>query len=220
MLQPHVARKLGINEIELSKIKNIIFDLGGVIIDIRYNATIEQFKMLGFKGFDKIYTQIKNTHLFDLLETGKIEPETFRNELRKFKSQLTDWQIDNAWNAMIGEMPLANIQLIKEIRKQYRTFMLSNTNAIHIQYFTGYLNDTFGYNPLPEMFERVYFSHEIGKRKPDVLAYEFVLKDAGLNANETLFIDDLAINIEGAEKTGIRTYHLDNENIANLFQAL
>jgi glucose-1-phosphatase len=217
MLRPHVAQKLGVDEIELQKIKNIIFDLGGVIIEIHYKATIEAFKKLGFNDFENIYSMIKGTHLFDMLETGKIPPQAFRNELRKFDNRLSDPNIDKAWNTMIGEMPSAHLPLLRNLRKTYKTYILSNTNTIHIAYFTAYLERRFGYNPLSDMFDKVYFSHEIGERKPDRQAYEAVLNDAGLKPNETLFIDDLQMNIEGAKKVGLLAYHLDNESITNLF---
>ncbi len=135
MLHLRVANKLGITEKKLNKIKYIIFDLGGVIIDIRFRETIKQFKKIGFNDFDSIYNQIKQTRLFDLLETGKIPPQVFRNELRKYHNQLTDEQIDFAWNFMIGDMPKSHIALLKRLRSRYQTFLLSNTNAIHVDYF-------------------------------------------------------------------------------------
>jgi len=217
MLHPRVALKLGIEEAELQKIKNIIFDLGGVIIEIHYRATIDAFKKLGFHDFENIYSLIKGTRVFDMLETGKIPPQVFRNELRKYKNHLTDENIDMAWNTMIGEMPSAHLPLLRNIRKNYKTYLLSNTNAIHIEYFVHYLEKRFGYNSLTDMFDKVYFSHEIGERKPDKQAYEAVLLDAGISASETLFIDDLMINIEGAKKAGLWAYHLENESITDLF---
>jgi len=217
MLHPHVARKLGISENELGNIKNIIFDLGGVIIEIRYQATIEAFKKLGFDDFENIYSLIKQNRLFDMVETGKIPAQAFRNELRKFSNHLTDDQITNAWNTMIGNMPSAHLPLLRSLRNNYSTYLLSNTNAIHIEYFIRYLEQKYGYNPIFDMFDKAYFSHEIGERKPDIQAYETVLNDAGVIAKETLFIDDLLINIEGARKAGLWAYHLENESITDLF---
>ena len=217
MLKHQVAEKTGISSDELSNIKNIIFDLGGVIIDIYYTKTIENFKELGFIDFEKIYTQIKQTHIFDLLETGKIPPHVFRMELRKFNQKLNDDDIDTAWSAMIGILPWYNIPLLKTIRKQYRTFLLSNTNAIHINHFYRCLEKEYKNNPLSEMFEHTYYSHEIGFRKPDADSYEFVINDSGLKASETLFIDDYYPNIQGAKKAGLIAYHLENEKIHSLF---
>lgn len=218
MLHSRIASKLGIPSDDLKNIKNIIFDLGGVIIDIHYQATIDAFKRIGFDDFENIYSIIKNTPLFDMLETGKIPAQAFRNELRKFKNYLTDEQINAAWNTMIGNMPPDNLSLLRHVRKKYRTYLLSNTNAIHIDYFINYLKQKFGYNPLPDMFDKVYFSHEIGQRKPDKEAFEAVLKDACLSANETLFIDDLKMNISGARSAGLHAYHLENESIRELFE--
>lgn len=204
------------NKLELSGIKNIIFDLGGVIIDIHYQKTIEQFKKFGFTDFEAIYSQLKQTHLFDLLETGKIPPQSFRMELRKYHN-LTDKQIDEAWNMMIGDMPYQHVNLLKLLRKRFRVFLLSNTNNIHIDYFLKYLNDKYNGNPLLEMFEHTYYSYEIGYRKPDIQAYNYVLMDAGINATETLFIDDLEENIAGAQKAGLQTFHLTKHSIRTLF---
>jgi len=217
MQTKQVVEKNNVNKLELSGIKNIIFDLGGVIIDIHYQKTIEQFKKLGFIDFETIYTNIKQSHLFDLVETGKIPPHSFRMELRKYRNNLTDSQIDKAWNAMIGEMPYQNVNLLKLLRLKYRTFLLSNTNAIHIEYFLNYITQKFDYNPLPEMFEHTYYSHEIGYRKPDLNSYNYVIMDAGLNASETLFIDDLEANIIGAREAGLKTFHITEQNIQMLF---
>jgi glucose-1-phosphatase len=196
------------SSLELPGIKNIIFDLGGIIINIYYNKTIEAFKQLGFENFDTIYTQIAQTRVFDMLETGKIPPLGFRMELRKYKNHLSDEIIDQAWNAMIGEMSVKTFNLLKEVRKNYRTFLLSNTNQIHIDYFNQYLYQKFNFNPLDEMFEHAYFSHEIGERKPTAEAFKYVLKDARIKPEETLFIDDLIANIEGAQNVGLNTLHL------------
>jgi putative hydrolase of the HAD superfamily len=217
MMNRIIADKTGMSVGQLAGIKNIIFDLGGVIIDIRQNDTVEQFKAFGFADFETIYTQIKQTHLFDLLETGKIPPQAFRIELRKYHNHLSNEQIDRAWNAMIGEMPENNILLLKTLRQKYRTFLLSNTNAIHMDYLIRHLKAKFGYNPLSEMFEHTYYSHEIGFRKPNTDIYEFVLQNAGLKPEETLFIDDLEANVTGARISGLFSFHLEHNTIADLF---
>jgi glucose-1-phosphatase len=217
MLNQHVFNKLEISNIESGKIKNIIFDLGGVVINISYQRTVNAFKRIGFDNFDAIYSQIKQTHLFDLLETGQIPPQAFCLEIQKYKHNLSDKDIKQAWSSMIVNMPAEHIPLLINIRKKYNTYVLSNTNAIHIDYFNEYLVKTFGRNPLPDMFDKLYYSHEINQRKPDPEAYETVLADAGLNPDETIFIDDLYANIAGAKKLGIHAYHLENEQISDLF---
>ena len=217
MLHRHIAKKINISDQQLFGIKNIIFDMGGVIMDIHFEKTKDQFKKIGFNDFDNIYSKIKQSHLFNQFETGKIAPQTFRDGLRLYNPKLTDEQMDHAWNNMIGEMPESNIALLKKIRKDYRVFLLSNTNAIHIAYFEKYLNGKFGYNPLTEMFEHTYFSFEMGKRKPDAEAYEHVLDCEQLQASETLFIDDTESNVTGAIKAGLFGYFLENETINDLF---
>jgi putative hydrolase of the HAD superfamily len=218
MLKLNVAEKLGIEPSELGRVKNIIFDLGNVVIEIHYNRTLEAFRELGFQEFEKAYSLFKQSDLFTLLETGKIPGDEFCNNLREngvniFRNE----DIKNAWSMMLGELTAENYELLKSVKKNYHTFLLSNTNEIHIEYFTKGIVQAFGRNVLPEMFDKLYYSHSVQLRKPNVEIYEYVLKDAGLNPRETIFVDDLKENIDAANKAGILAYHLENEKIGELF---
>lgn len=218
MLNFNVAAKLGINVNELEQVKNIIFDLGNVVIDIHYNRTLEAFRKLGFHDFEKAYSLFKQSDLFTLLETGKIPGEEFCNNLRKNGINISNNEdIKDAWSMMLGELTTDNYELLKSIRKNYRTYLLSNTNEIHIECFVKGIVKAFGRNVLPEMFDKVYYSHTVQLRKPNVEIYEYVLKDAGLNPRETIFIDDLLENVEASRKAGILGYHLHNEKIGEMF---
>ncbi len=210
--------KLQIDQTQLSGIKNIIFDLGGVIIGIHEDLLVKTFKQIGFTNFNDLYAEIKQTPLFELFETGKVPAQSFRNELKKFKNNVTDTQIDFAWNATVGDIPDINIDLVKNLRQSYRTFLLSNTNVIHMDCVLNNFKIKYGYNPLEEMFEQTYLSYEIGLRKPDKECFQYILDNAGIKANETLFIDDILSNVKGAIETGLMGYHLNQGTVAELFE--
>lgn len=192
-------------------VKNIIFDLGNVILDVDYMATVEAFKLLGVHDFDRIFTQYAQHPFLDEWDKGYLTPAAFRQTLRKIApvlEQVNDMMIDRAWNAMLGELPLVRLQLLQALRPQYRTFLLSNTNEIHVTQFAGIVHAVSGAKDLSTYFEKTYYSNQIGMRKPDPEIYEWTLSQNGLKASETLFIDDLLSNIEGAEKVGLQTLHL------------
>tara|TARA_B110000037_G_scaffold106283_1_gene123454 strand:+ start:267 stop:890 length:624 start_codon:yes stop_codon:yes gene_type:complete len=195
----------------LKGIKNIIFDLGEVIVDLDISATEKAFAELLPLNNNSIYSYSTQTRVFDLLETGKISPQEFRNELRKLSSSdMTDEQIDIAWNAMLIEIPKRKIDLVQNLRLSYQTFVLSNTNKIHIDYVNAKLLPPLALLDLSEVFDQVYYSHDIRERKPDDAAFTYVLNKHELNPTETLFIDDKLENIETAQKLGIKTWHLTN----------
>ncbi|PKP36084.1 MAG: HAD family phosphatase [Bacteroidetes bacterium HGW-Bacteroidetes-15] len=204
-----------------NSIKNIIFDLGGVILNIDYHLTINAFKALGLHSFDSLFTQANQIGLFDKLDKGLITPQEFRDEIRRItSSNITDSQIDKAWNAMLLDFPPSRLELLGRVKDGYRTFLLSNTNAIHIEDYNRILYNTFGVKNLSVFFEREYYSHLIHMRKPDAEAFELILNENKLKPEETLFIDDTLQHVEGARKVGIQAYHLDipaGQSIDNLF---
>lgn len=208
--------------LQLTNIKNIIFDLGGVIFNIDYNLTVEEFKKLNLKNYDKLFTKTEQSQLFSLLETGKISPEDFRTEIKKLSdNEITDEQIDFAWNAMLLNLPPERLDLLEKIKNNYRIFILSNANLIHIIEFSNILKKSLGIDGLSHIFEKVYFSHEVGMRKPNSEIFEFVLSENNLKAHETLFIDDSPQHVESAKKLGINAYHLTNgETIHNIFNSV
>ena len=191
-------------------IKNIIFDLGGVILNINYNKTSEEFKKLGLKNFDELYSQAQQSHIFDHLEKGLISNEKFRDEIRRIsKLNITDEQIDFAWNAMLLDLPGERIEILINTKRNYRTFLLSNTNDIHLNAYTKNLDKQHNIKSLAELFEQEFFSHEIHLRKPDVKAFQFVINKMKLIPEETLFIDDSAQHLTGAKNAGLKTLFMD-----------
>lgn len=201
-------------------IKNIIFDLGNVIINIDTQKTAQEMQKLGFKDFEKSYSLLSQTNLFDSLEKGFIKPEEFHNEINsQLEKEKSSEEIDKAWGAMLLDFPKERIELLKKLGKKYRLFLLSNTNEIHFHQYNRDLVNQFGFD-LNSLFEKAYYSFELGMRKPDAEIFEYVLNDAGLNPFETVFIDDLDKNIDVAGRMGINTIWLDVQKGDDMVQLL
>ncbi len=204
----------------MKKYSNIIFDFGGVIININPELVVNQFKKLGMNNTNMIGEEYKKNGLFDRLEKGIISPEDFRTEIRKHLSQnVSDLQIDDAWNAMLLDLPYERLALIKELRKNHKVYLLSNTNIIHWECYSKYVLDTYG-EELSSFFDKDYYSHCMNLRKPDKAIYTAVLEQEQLNPAETLFIDDMLQNVEAARSVGMDAHFLDiekGETILDLF---
>lgn len=189
-------------------IKNIIFDLGGVILDIHYSKTKEAFEELGVSSNTLIYTQQVQSEWFNKFEIGEISEQRFINGLLDILPPNTQAnKVVAAWNALLGDYKAERLEFLLEMKSKYRIFLLSNTNAIHESWFSQKLKNEFG-TRLSDYFEKVYYSHEIGMRKPNKEIFDFVLSKNNLFPNETVFIDDSIQHIEGAKSIGIHTLHL------------
>ncbi|MDR2971447.1 MAG: HAD-IA family hydrolase [Bacteroidales bacterium] len=200
----------------LPEIKNIIFDLGGVLYDIRYENIADTFRLYGLQNFEKLYAQAGQAEEIDLFEEGKISPEQFRDFLRSLSPQkLTDSQIDNAWNAILIDLPEVRLKLLKELEKKYRLFLFSNTNAINCIEFERFVTEKWGENIFETHFEKIYYSHTLGIKKPKPEAFQQICFEQNLKPAETLFIDDTERHLLGAQKAGLQTYWLHNENLEN-----
>lgn len=190
-------------------IKNIIFDLGGVILNIDYRLTLRAFQQLGATHFTEDFTKNPQHTFFIDFEIGKITSAQFRYQLRHFlRLTLTDQQLDDAWCALLLDIPNERLQVLRQLRQQYRTFLYSNTNAIHLQRILKICVRDHQLHSLDDFFEKQYYSHLLGIRKPDVAGYLAILKENNLLPGETLFIDDLYANIAGAQQAGLRAFHL------------
>ncbi len=191
-------------------IKHIIFDLGGVLLNIDYKRTEQAFIDLGFHNFPQLYSQLQQTSLFDDFETGKITSATFIQSIRAVAEKpLAEHDIINAWNAMLLDFPLRRLQLLQQLRLYYDLLLLSNTNEIHETAFNQILLSNHGMPNLGVFFDKVYLSHKIGMRKPGADVFKKILDDNGFNAAQTLFIDDSPQHIEGAKSAGIQTIFMD-----------
>jgi epoxide hydrolase-like predicted phosphatase len=193
----------------MSEIKAIIFDLGGVIINLDIPKTISEFNKLTHASFETIYTQANQVSIFDQFDKGEISEELFFEELnRLFSHQLSFKDMLLAWNAMLLDFPKHRLDLLSKLKSQYRIFLLSNTNETHVSAFEKILFDSHGYENLEPFFEKVYYSCRIGMRKPDEEIFNFVLSQHQLNPTETLFIDDSIQHIQSAKRLGIKSYLL------------
>jgi HAD superfamily hydrolase (TIGR01509 family) len=196
----------------MNSVRNIVFDLGGVILDIDYNRTRDAFIELGFKDFETIYSQAKQELIFDLLETGMITASDFRDVIRNYaEKNFTDSEIDAAWSAMIIGLPQERVNFLRKLKKPYRLFLLSNTNEIHEKEFTRKITAAFGKNILADLFEKSYYSHHIGMRKPNAEIFKLLLQENNLDTTETLFIDDSEQHVDGASKAGLTSILLNNK---------
>jgi putative hydrolase of the HAD superfamily len=190
-------------------LRNIIFDLGGVILNIDYQRPIHAFEKLGIRHADKIYSQAEQTALFDALETGKIGEAEFIAGLKGLSGiAVSETQLIEAWNSILLDFPLRRLQILQQLQLHFNTFLCSNTNEIHEKAFNQILQQTCGYPSLAVFFDKVYLSHRVGLRKPDPAIFQKILDDNQLKPEETLFIDDSFQHIQSADKLGIRTIHL------------
>jgi putative hydrolase of the HAD superfamily len=189
--------------------KHIIFDLGGVLLNLSYTATADAFSRLCGYDAAELYNKQKQLPLFSDFETGAIDEATFRQGLRElFKKDLPDSELDAAWNAMLLDLPKERLELVQRLGQQKRVFLLSNTNAIHKKAFEQALQKAHGLPALDELFERAYYSHLMDARKPNPEIYLRVCQENGLTPAETLFIDDSPQHVAGAKEAGLQAYHL------------
>jgi HAD superfamily hydrolase (TIGR01509 family) len=206
-------------KINLNKYKNIIFDLGGVILNIDYNLSVEAFKKLGLNDFNNLFSKAGQSNLFDNYETGKISSENFVESIQQITGKnISKQSIIEAWNAMLLDLPEERLALLNKLKTTHRTFLLSNTNEIHKIAYCNYLKNKFHLNDFSDFFIKQYLSFEIGLRKPNREIFDFVIKENNLIKEETIFIDDSIQHIQGAKSTGIDAVHLsDGYTILDLF---
>lgn len=197
------------DKIDLKGIKNIIFDLGNVVIDLDINATDLAFKKLSGDRYGEIMQELNAEYFFERYETGQLSTAEFVKKLEeKIGGEVSEQAVKDAWNAMLLDIPEARYEILKQAKGKFRTFCLSNTNDLHIKYIFNQLKNTKGIENLDDYFEKVYLSHEMEQRKPNVDIFETVIKTNQLNPTETLFIDDTAGHLEGAKKAGLYTFHM------------
>jgi glucose-1-phosphatase len=192
------------------RIKNIIFDWGGVIVNIDFRKSVDAFIKLGFPDLTQSYAQLNHSELFDLLELGIIGPEDFHIELCKIVPglNLSAEQFDQAWSALLLDTPLERIQLMQRLSRKYNLFLLSNTNKIHFDYMKNRYLAELGFDFLDQVFNKLYLSHEMHLQKPAAEIFNRVLEDSRLIPEETLFIDDTEKHVLSAQQLGIVAYHL------------
>lgn len=197
-------------------IRNIIFDLGGVIIDIDPDRTFQAFKRHVNGLGDNVYRH----HLFHELETGRIPAASFRRAIRtELGANLEDSIIDDCMIAMLGEIPAERIEVLEKMRTRYQTLLLSNTNAIHYDAVSRYLLKAHGAASFERYFKKTYYSHIVGLRKPDFRIFELVIRENDLVPEETLYLDDMDEHLKSAQSLGILAVKVTPENdIVNILK--
>ena len=199
--------------LKFSSVKNIVFDLGGVILNINFQNTYDSFAKLAQRDTADIFKRFEELQVFQKFEAGAYGNEEFRNLMRsEINPQLHDVEIDKAWNAMLLDIPLERIQLIQSLKEKYNVFLLSNTNDIHIHHINQILKATCGIDDLRRLFHKAFYSYEIKLAKPGRPVYDYVINDQNLKAEETLFLDDNVDNIAGANNAGWQTIHVTERN--------
>jgi len=191
-------------------IKHIIFDLGGVLLNIDYGLTEKAFIDAGIVDFPVLYSQLQQTPLFDNWEMGKMPKDEFIKALQQAsETSITEQQIITAWNAMLLDFPVRRLQILQQLRLYYDLFLLSNTNEVHEEEFNRILMQSHGIPNIGVFFDKVYFSHRVGLRKPMKEIFNRVLEENQLKPNQTLFIDDSPQHIIAAKALGIQTIYLE-----------
>ena len=200
-------------------IKNIIFDLGGVIIDIDQNQIVNHLRNNGLNNTELLSSaEVRRT--LSQFERGILSAETFRKQLcSQLNLNISAEEFDEIWNSMILDIPQRRIDLVKKLRGNYHVFLMSNSNEIHYDLFIRDLQLRFGYREFDSLFDKSFFSFDLHLCKPDPDFFIYVLDRYNMKPEETLFIDDTPENILAAQKLGIVTYHsLTGARIVDLFE--
>lgn len=192
----------------MQQTKAIIFDLGGVLLNIDFRLSEKAFAELGLTNFADFFTQFHSNDLFRKLETG-MDDQLFYDDFRSATGlQLSNDQIRDAWNALLLDYRPESVAVLPQLKEKYKLYLLSNTNEIHLQEFQRRYEAWKPGELFDDLFDAAYYSHRIGHRKPNASAFEYVLEKHNLIAAETIFIDDSINNIEAAQELGLQTIHL------------
>lgn len=203
----------------LEGIENIIFDLGMVIIDLEMDETTNSFKELFKDEYEEVFNQLNKEGHFEKYEKGEISTNDFIEGINSYAKTNQSHAISTAWNAMLKKIPEERFDILNFTKSRYRTFCLSNTNELHIEFIYDYLQREKKIDNFNRYFEKVYLSHEIKMRKPDPEIFEYVLNQNKLDPSKTLFIDDTAGHLVGAISCGIKSYHLkEGEKLEDLIK--
>lgn len=191
------------------QIRNIVFDLGGVLLNLDFDKTRQAYMDLGMKDFDQHFGLGHAASYFKDYEKGLLTDEAFIQAIQQtIGGEVEASAVESAWNALLLDFPKERVDFLKALSHRYRIFLFSNTNHIHMKYFKKNFMDLYGF-AMDALFEKAYYSHEAGVRKPDAAAYQLVLDENNLIAAETVFIDDALNNVEAAIAVGMQGIHLE-----------
>ena len=209
----------------MKDIKVLLFDLGGVIIDIDPSITINALKSMSKKSSEDFnaldYKHYKEEssllNFFFEYEKGNINDDKFRNGIREFANlDLSNDKIDHIWNYVIVKINKDLLDVVLSLKNRYKIMILSNTNFIHKVYYDKLVVDIYGKN-LKQLFDKVFYSFEIRSRKPELEIYEKVIDESSYSGKEILFFDDMKKNLEIPEIIGMKTYHVEDITLTKKF---
>lgn len=185
--------------------KNVIFDFGNVLFDLDLPQIFKRFEQLMGHRYESVMHTLRANRVFERYETGDLDTEHFLAQIVSHMDVgLSPEQVKEAWNAIFLQMPAHRFELLLALRQRYKVFLLSNINDLHLNWIEAYMTREHGiYDFETRYFDKVYYSHLIRLRKPERDIYEYVLRDANLNAQESIFFDDLPENVAAAAATGI-----------------
>ena len=194
---------------DLTNIKNIIFDLGRVILNLDFDASIKAFKELGLSDDVLANYSVYPDPCFYEQEIGIISPNEFLKKMIVILGNegITEEQVRSAWLKMVLDIPMHRVKVLQQLGKKYNLYLFSNSNKIHIDHIDVEFREKYGFE-FPSLFVAQFYSHEIHERKPDLSSFEKVIQISGVKPSETLFVDDLKENVEGAKKAGLQTFWL------------
>lgn len=201
------------------QIKNIVFDFGGVLMDLDFDNCLDEFRQAGFKDISEYTDTFRGEGFFKDFETGMITADQFRQEIKaRIQQPLTDEEVDALWLKMLKYIPAEKIDLLLELRKHYMVYLLSNTNELHWQYISSLKYGRRRFR-ISDFFEKMFLSFQMKLAKPDPRIFERMIHEADILPEETLFIDDSAANCHAAASLGIHAHHYQlGEDLSQIFK--
>lgn len=193
-------------------IDTIIFDFGNVFINLAEEAPFEHMRKAGLVCWNEDLDNLNKRY-----EKGKIKEADFFSGLQRYIPNKSFEEIREAWNAILLDFPLYRLEFLQRLSTKYRLFLLSNTDATHIEKFENKVGQTFS-REFYQCFEKVYFSFEIGLRKPDPEIFNYIINKHDLSPKRTLFVDDNKHNTDVASNLGLNIWNLQvgKEDVVDL----
>ena len=187
-----------------NNIRNLLFDLGNVIVDIDIDGAFSRLR--GLFHADAKYELIEKA--FVDYECGRISTDIFINTmLRQSERKYQAIDVIEAWNSMLIGIPSYRLDMLEKLRSNYNVYLLSNTNALHLEWIHRYVRKVHHVDSFEKQyFDHAFYSHLVGDRKPNASLFKFVIEDAYMTPALTLYMDDVQENLDVASKLGFETY--------------
>jgi glucose-1-phosphatase len=207
-----------IRKVDIEKYKVLLFDLGGVILNLSFDSTFRAFEKVSKRKFSQIEQEFNSVSFFKEFEKGEISEPEFRMYINQLlHTNLSDTVIDTSWNAMLGTLPSYRLIVLERLKESHTLILFSNTNSIHLREFCNIVSKNSS-KLFDSYFHTTYYSHLVGMRKPDTKTYQWICKQNNVLPETILFFDDNLANLQGAQTVGINTYHVTNAD--ELFKEL